>query len=87
MEAPDGLWHRMGEWPPHHAGFAAGAVLYSAGLSFLRLDEECWREDEPNDWNLWRRMLDAGVRMGFVDQVVFRHYAEARHRLDGDVAR
>ena len=81
METPDGRWFRLGEWPPHHAGFAAGAVLYSAGLRFLRYDEECWREEEPNDWNLWRRALDAGVRMGFIDQIVFRHYVEARHRL------
>ncbi len=81
MESPDGVWFRLGEWPPHHGGFAAGSVLYSAGLRFFRYDEECWREDEPNDWNLWRRMLEAGVRMGFIDRVVFRHYAEARHRL------
>jgi len=38
-------------------------------------------EEEPNDWNLWRRMEEAGVRMGFVDHVVFRHYMEGRHRL------
>ena len=81
MEAPDGLWFRLGEWPPHHAGFAAGSVLYSAGLRFFKYDEECWREDEPNDWNVWRRMQEAGVRMGFLDRVVFRHYGEARHRL------
>jgi hypothetical protein len=81
MESPDGTWFRLGSWPPQHAGFCAGAVMYSAGLHFLAYDEECWREDEPNDWNLWRRMLDAGVRVGFLDRVVFRHYVEARHRV------
>jgi hypothetical protein len=48
----------------------------------MRLDEECWRDGEPNDWNLWRRLLDAGVRAGHVDSIVFRHYQEARHRLN-----
>jgi hypothetical protein len=81
MESTDESWFRLGSWPPQHAGFCAGAVLYSAGLSFLGYDEECWREDEPNDWNLWRRMLEAGVRVGYLDRVVFRHYEEARHRV------
>jgi hypothetical protein len=80
MEREDGTWFRLGVWPPQHAGFAAGSVLYSAGLRFFKYDEECWREDEPNDWNMWRRMKEAGVTMGFVDHIVFRHYAEARHR-------
>jgi Glycosyl transferase family 2/Glycosyl transferases group 1 len=86
MEREDGTWFRLGVWPPQHAGFAAGSVLYSTGLRFFKYDEECWREDEPNDWNLWRRMKEAGVTMGFVDHIVFRHYAEARHRAKADVA-
>jgi hypothetical protein len=81
MEMPEGHWVRLGIWPPRSAGFCAGAVLYAAPLRYLHMDEQCWRDNEPNDWNLWRRMLDAGVRMGHVDHVVFRHYVEARHRL------
>ena len=80
MENPDGTWFRMGEWPPRQAGFGACALIYSAALTPMGLDDECWREDEPNDWNLWRRMWEAGVRMGYVPRVVFRHYVEARHR-------
>jgi glycosyltransferase involved in cell wall biosynthesis len=81
MEDYDGTWFRIGEWPPRQGGFSAGSVLYSAALRSMYLDEECWREEEPNDWNLWRRMWDAGVRIGFVPQIVFRHYVEARHRI------
>ena len=81
MEMPDATWIRLGEWPPRQGGFCAGAILYAASLRYMGLDEECWRDNEPNDWNLWRRMVDAGVRDGHVDRVVFRHYAEARHRL------
>jgi hypothetical protein len=76
IEVPNGLWFRLGKWPPRRAGFAAGSVLYSAGLRFFHFDEECWREDEPPDWSMWRRMLEAGVGMGFVDRVVVRRYAE-----------
>jgi hypothetical protein len=80
METPDGEWFRLGAWPPAHGGLGAGAVLYAKALDFLTLDEACWRDDEPNDWNLWRRMIEAGVRIGHVEQIVFRHYREARHR-------
>jgi len=81
QDGADGTWFEMGDWPPRLGGFAAGSMLYSAGLSFMKLETECWLEEEPNDWNLWRRMEEAGVRMGFVDHVVFRHYMEGRHRL------
>jgi Glycosyl transferase family 2/Glycosyl transferases group 1 len=80
MENPDGTWFRLGEWPPRLGGFGACSLIYSAGIAPMRLDDECWREDEPNDWNLWRRMREAGVRMGYIPRIVFRHYAEARHR-------
>ena len=77
-ESADGPWHRIGEWPPRPGGFRAGAALYSAGLRHMHLDDECWRDGESRDWGLWRRMLDAGVRMGSVDEIVLRHHAEAR---------
>jgi hypothetical protein len=47
----------------------------------MRYDPEAWRVAEPGDWNLWHRMLDAGIRMGNVEQVVYCHYQEARHRI------
>jgi hypothetical protein len=80
METPEGPWVKLGDWPPRLAGFCAGAVLYAAPLRILHMDEACWRENEPNDWNLWKRMLDAGVRAGHVEHLVFRHHLEARHR-------
>jgi hypothetical protein len=63
------------EFTPDHV-----ETLLAAPLRHMNLDEECWRENEPNDWNLWRRMLDAGVRAGHVEHIVFRHYMEAHHR-------
>jgi hypothetical protein len=32
------------------------------------------RSDEPGDWNLCRRMLEAEVRIGWCDRVVSRYY-------------
>lgn len=52
-----------------------GSVLYSMGLRFLRYSETCHLIPEPHDWNLWRRMCDLGVRVGFCDRVTYRYYA------------
>jgi hypothetical protein len=81
IELPEGQWFRLGVWPPRQAGFCAEAVLYSSGLRFIREDEECWRERRPNDWDMWNRMMEAGVRAGHVEHVVLRHYAEDHHRF------
>jgi len=79
-ELPDGSWTLVGTWPPIQGGICHGSILYSAKLDFIDYDEASWRLNEPTDWNRWRRMIDAGVRMGRIDQVVYRHYAEARPR-------
>jgi Glycosyl transferase family 2/Glycosyl transferases group 1 len=80
MERPDGSWGLVGAWPPAQAGLCHGSALYAAELRFMKYDPDAWRLAEPGDWNLWHRMLDAGVRMGNLEQVVYCHYQEARHR-------
>ena len=79
-ELPDGSWTLVGAWPPIQGGICHGSIVYSAKLDFFEYDEESWRDNEPTDWNRWHRMMEAGVRMGRVEHVVYRHYAEARHR-------
>lgn len=80
MEFAPGVWHRVGAFPPAPGRICHAAVVYASHLRVFRYDPECWRRNEPNDWNLWRRMWAAGVRMGFVDHVVARHYLEGRYR-------
>jgi len=53
---------------------ARGAVLYSTGLAFMRYESECWRIRDPHDWNLWKRMQIAGVKIGFLPEVTYRYY-------------
>jgi hypothetical protein len=53
---------------------AHGSVLYSLGLRFFRHSNTCWKLGEPGDWNLWRRMRDAGVRIGFMDELTYLAY-------------
>ena len=74
FEVGSGRWQEVGEFPPRCGGISNASVLYSSYLSFLRYDPEAWRMEEPGDWNLWRRMWEARVRMGFVARVVGRHF-------------
>lgn len=74
MEVQPNVWEHLGRWPLRNGGIVHASVLYMARIAFLRHDIEAWRLWEPGDWNLWRRMREAGVRMGFVNKVVCRHY-------------
>ncbi len=72
--APDGATRIVGRWPPGLGAFTNGALLYSTRLRFLKYDPESWRDRLPADWNLWRRMIAAGVKIGYVEHVVYRYY-------------
>lgn len=52
-----------------------GSVLYSMGLRFCTYSTTCYKIPDNHDWNLFRRMRDLGVRMGFVDHVTYRYWA------------
>ena len=76
METNHGVWEKIGSYPPELGKICHMSVMFDARLKFFRYKTDCWRYLEPNDWNLWRRMKEAGVKIGFVDKVVGRHYLE-----------
>lgn len=51
-----------------------GAILYSSALRFFRYNGRAWRLRRSLDWDLLLRMRDAGVRMGHLDEVVYRYF-------------
>jgi hypothetical protein len=60
--------------PLRHGQISHGSVIYSLGLRFFQHSNTSWKLPEPGDWNLWRRMQSAGVRMGFLDELTYFHY-------------
>jgi glycosyltransferase involved in cell wall biosynthesis len=64
----------LGEDRIRLGAIARGSVLYSLGLRFMKYETECWRIGEPADWNLWKRMKLAGVRIGFNESVTYRYH-------------
>lgn len=57
-----------------HGEISHGSVLYSSGLRFFRHNDNAWKVNEPGDWNLWRRLYAAGVRIGWLDELTYYHY-------------
>lgn len=76
METEPGRWVSFGSYPLKECNVCHLSVLYSSKLRFFKYDVDAWKYSEPDDWNLLRRMNEAGVRIGFVDQVVGKHYLE-----------
>jgi glycosyltransferase involved in cell wall biosynthesis len=77
LQRPNGDWEKVGEEPLRAGGISHGTVLYSLGLRFFTYSMTCHYIPEPNDWNLWRRMRDAGVRIGFLNRTTFVHHETA----------
>lgn len=73
----DGSETYFGAWPPAEGDFGWQAGIYNAALSpFFLYDVNSHLLGEPADWNLARRMLEAGVAFEFVEKVVTSYFVE-----------
>lgn len=64
----------FGAWPPALGDFGFQTAIYHAGLVTQLYDVNSYLVGEPADWNLARRMLEAGVQFEFVDRIVTTYY-------------
>lgn len=64
----------VGSWPPVEGQFGFQGALYHAGLRSFQMDLNARFAGEPGDWNLARRMWEAGVKFAFLDRVVTTYY-------------
>ena len=60
--------------PPELGRYNCNTSIYMRALRCFEFSARSWVIDEPSDWNLCRRMVEAGVRIGHVDRVVTIHY-------------
>lgn len=70
----DGSETYFGSWPPTLGDFGFQTAIYHAGLAALLYDANSHLVGEPADWNLARRMLEAGVQFEFVEHAVTAYY-------------
>jgi len=60
--------------PPRYGHFGFQGAIYMAALRFFEYDLHSWVLNEVADWTMCRRMLESGVRLGWVDRVVTTIY-------------
>lgn len=75
----------VGCFPPERGQYVLQTALYHAGLAFFQMEPADHLFEEPNDWSLCRRMLQAGVRFGMVDAILADKY-ESRYEKHSDWA-
>lgn len=68
----------FGEWPPALGDFGFQAAIVHSGLTDFLYDVNAHLANEPGDWNLARRMLEAGVRFDFVERTVGTYFTAAQ---------
>ncbi len=79
VDLGDGSETWFGSWPPQRGDFGFQTAMYHAGLAPLLYDANSHLLDEPADWNLARRMLEAGVAFEFVERVVTTYHVAIDH--------
>ena len=57
-----------------YSQFGFQGAIYHAGLREFGYDVNAYLPGEPGDWNLARRMWEAGVRFAFLDRIVTTYY-------------
>ena len=76
-EYDDRTWGIVGSAPLRHGHIVHASVLYSMErLGHMRYDPHAWMLDEPGDWNLWRRIAEAGAAIGHLATPVAVHFGE-----------
>jgi hypothetical protein len=75
-QMPGGAWLPIGSAPLAHGQICHASVMFHRRLRMFHHDPTCWLLEEPGDWNVWKRMALGGARIGFVNHVIGRHYAE-----------
>src|SRR5260221_7859849 len=78
----DGGKLELGSFPPKKGEFVMQASLYHSGLRFFQMGMSDHFFLEPNDWSYCRRMLEAGVRFGMVDEIVCEKHESRYHSHD-----
>ena len=64
----------LAHYPPELGWFNFQGAIFMTALRFYEFSTRSWLLEEPSDWNLCRRMLESGVRIGHVDRVVTVHF-------------
>lgn len=80
MENKPNEWVECGSHPLACGKICHSSVLCGARLRFLKYDINSWKFFEPDDYDMWRRMKEVGVRMGFINKIAGKYYLESKDK-------
>jgi len=69
----------IGEYPPRISGQTRSTYMHRTDLK-LKYDINCWKINEPGDWNILKRALMAKVKVAFCNKVITVHYPERTNK-------
>jgi hypothetical protein len=77
----------IGDFPPRLHEFSWASGMYHAGLRFFARELVAADLELPGDWYLAQRMLRAGVRFGWVPDILADYYPSTRFNESGSEER
>ena len=63
-------WEISDNPDPNQVRIARSAVMYRSYLKYFKYRDDTYKYNRPHDKDLWKRMLNAGVRMSFFSHLV-----------------
>lgn len=75
---PNGETIVSGNYPREYGQFGACSFIYSSKYRGIRCNTDPKATQDPCDWNLESRIIDAGAKVSFVDDIVYTYYQPVR---------
>ena len=74
---PNGEQTILGRFPPEGGHVSSCCFIYSSKHKNIRFNTDAAATDEPCDYDFSRRLIEAGAKLSFVDEIVYIHYRPA----------
>ena len=75
---PDGEQAIIGKYPPKHGHISTQSYICSSKYKNIKFNTDPTATEEPEDWNFCRRVIEAGARVSYVNEVVCIQYLPLR---------
>jgi len=75
---PNGEQVIIGRYPPEHGHIGGASLIYSSKYKNIKFNTDATATWEPGDWNLCRRVIEAGAKVSYINEVVYIHYMPIR---------
>ncbi|MFO7996476.1 MAG: glycosyltransferase [Dehalococcoidia bacterium] len=75
---PNGEQVMIGNYPPEYGQISTQSYLISSKYKNIKFNTDATATWEPEDWNFCRRIIEAGARVSYINEVVCIQYLPLR---------